>query len=97
MKVFIDLMWFFKQEKKALYTGIIILAMVAFLQLIPPKLVGIIVDTIKENQLTGVILAKWIAVLIIAALAMYVSSLLLENYDFWFVIKIGTYIKKSFI
>lgn len=72
MKVFIDLMWFFKQEKKAYITGIIILAMVAFLQLIPPKIVGIIVDTIKENQLTGVILAKWIAVLIIAALAMYV-------------------------
>lgn len=72
MKVFIDLMWFFKQEKKAYITGIIILAMVAFLQLIPPKIVGIIVDTIKENQLTGVMLAKWIAVLIIAALAMYV-------------------------
>lgn len=72
MRVFLDLMWFFKQEKRAYITGILILAIVAFLQLIPPKIVGIIVDTIKENRLTVGILIKWIVVLILVALAMYV-------------------------
>lgn len=72
MKVFLDLMWFFKQEKKAYITGILLLAIVALLQLIPPKIVGIIVDTIKNNELTGAVLIKWISVLIIVALVMYV-------------------------
>ncbi|GIN84586.1 ABC transporter ATP-binding protein [Heyndrickxia sporothermodurans] len=72
MKVFLDLMWFFKQEKKAYITGILLLAIVALLQLIPPKIVGIIVDTIKDNELTGAVLTKWISVLIIVALVMYV-------------------------
>ncbi|MEB6548301.1 ABC transporter transmembrane domain-containing protein [Heyndrickxia sporothermodurans] len=72
MRVFIDLMWFFKQEKKAYISGILILAVVAVLHLIPPKIVGYIVDLIKENELTKGTLIKWIIVLIVTALAMYV-------------------------
>ncbi|MGE8203962.1 ABC transporter transmembrane domain-containing protein [Heyndrickxia sp. NPDC080065] len=72
MRVFIDLMWFFKQEKKAYITGIFILAVVAFLQLVPPKIVGIIVDMIKENQLTSGLLLKWMIFLIGTAVAMYI-------------------------
>lgn len=71
MKVFLDLKWFFLQEKKSYITGTILLLFVAFLQLIPPKIVGIIVDSIKENSLTGEDMLKWIFILITTALSMY--------------------------
>ncbi|RBP06678.1 ABC transporter transmembrane domain-containing protein [Rossellomorea aquimaris] len=71
MKVFLDLKWFFLQEKKSYITGTILLLFVAFLQLIPPKIVGIIVDSIKENSLTREDMLKWILILITTALSMY--------------------------
>lgn len=72
MKVFLDLMWFFKQEKKPYIIGISILAFVAILQLVPPKVVGYIVDEIKDNKLTPILLGKWVFVLVVVAFAMYV-------------------------
>lgn len=71
MKIFLDLGWFFKQEKKAYIIGIILLLFVALLQLIPPKIVGILADEIKQGTLTKEILLKWMATLIISALLMY--------------------------
>ncbi|NMH71050.1 ATP-binding cassette domain-containing protein (plasmid) [Cytobacillus spongiae] len=71
MKVFLDLKWFFLQEKKSYIAGILLLLCVAFLQLIPPRIVGIIVDSIKGNSLTRGDMMKWIFILIITALSMY--------------------------
>ncbi|MFE8699191.1 ABC transporter transmembrane domain-containing protein [Cytobacillus sp. FJAT-54145] len=71
MKVFVHLMWFFKQEKKSYLTGIFLLLLVALLQLVPPKVIGIVVDEIERGTLTGGVLAKWIGVLALVALAMY--------------------------
>lgn len=71
MKIFLELGWFFKQEKKAYITGVVLLLFVAVLQLVPPKIVGIIADEIKNGTLTKVLLLKWMAVLVVAALAMY--------------------------
>ena len=72
MKVFIDLKWFFLQEKKSYLTGTILLSIVAFLGLLPPKIVGMIVDEISKQTLTTAILMKWIIVLIVTALIMYI-------------------------
>ncbi|KXH81700.1 ABC transporter ATP-binding protein [Sporosarcina sp. HYO08] len=72
MKVFIELGWYFKQRKKQYLTGIILLIFVAFLQLLPPKIIGYVVDDIQKGTLTGGILAKWLVVLAVAALMMYV-------------------------
>jgi len=72
MRVFIDLMWFFKQEKKPYIIGISILAFVAILQLIPPKVVGYIVDEIKDNKLTPMLLTKLVIILVFVAIAMYI-------------------------
>ncbi|MDQ0273274.1 ABC transporter transmembrane domain-containing protein [Cytobacillus purgationiresistens] len=72
MRVFLDLMWFFKQEKRAYLTGIILLLFVAFLQLVPPRVIGIFVDHIKDGTLTASILLYWIAMLAIVAVCMYV-------------------------
>jgi ATP-binding cassette, subfamily B, multidrug efflux pump len=71
MKVFLDLMWFFKQEKKSYLLGIAMLLIVALLQLVPPKVIGIVVDSIKEGELTSTELLQWIGILAGAAICMY--------------------------
>lgn len=71
MRIFLDLMWFFKQEKKAYLVGILLLSVVAFLQMIPPKIIGLVVDEIQAGKLTKSSLIVWCGVLVITALLMY--------------------------
>ncbi|WP_251549231.1 ABC transporter transmembrane domain-containing protein [Neobacillus muris] len=71
MKVFLELGWFFKQEKRAYISGVIILMFVALLQLVPPKVIGIIADHINDGTLTAGLLAEWVLVLVAAGAAMY--------------------------
>lgn len=71
MSVFKDLMWYFKAEKKAYLTGIFLLLFVALLQLVPPRVIGIVVDEITNGTLTAGKLGKWIFVLAASGLAMY--------------------------
>ncbi len=71
LKVFLDLFWFFKQEKRAYLSGILMLAVVALLILIPPRVIGIVVDEIDNHTLTGTKLITWIAALLLSGLAMY--------------------------
>ena len=72
MNIFVKLKWFFIQEKKAYIIGITMLVFVAILQLIPPRVIGIVVDQIAEGSLTGNSLSKWIAILIASGIGMYV-------------------------
>lgn len=72
MKVFLQLSWFFKQERKAYITGTILLLLVALLQLVPPKVIGIVVDEIDNGTLTIKNLLIWISVLVGAGLCLYI-------------------------
>lgn len=72
MKVFLDLGWFFKQRKKQYLIGILMLLFVAFLQLLPPKIIGYVVDEISQKTLTTEFLVKWLVVLVLASIGMYV-------------------------
>ena len=71
MSIFKKLGWFFKQEKKSYIIGVFSLMMVALVQLVPPKVIGVVVDEIvnKEIRLTKIIV--WVAPLIGAGLAQY--------------------------
>jgi ATP-binding cassette, subfamily B, multidrug efflux pump len=71
MKVFLHLSWFFKQERKAYLTGIVLLLVVALLQLVPPRVIGIVVDEIDRGTFTMGDLLKWIGVLVGAGVMMY--------------------------
>ncbi len=72
VKVFFDLGWYFKQRKKQYLIGILMLLLVAFLQLFPPKIIGFVVDEISNGTLTTAFLTKWLIILAIAALGMYI-------------------------
>ncbi|MGD6962744.1 ABC transporter transmembrane domain-containing protein [Fictibacillus phosphorivorans] len=72
MRVFLQLMWYFKQEKWRYIGGIVMLAFVSLGLLVPPKVVGLIVDHIEEGTITEEILWKYAAVLISIAIGIYV-------------------------
>ena len=72
MRVFLELGWFFKERKKQYAIGIFMLLIVAFLGVLPPRIIGFIVDEISRGTLTASFLWKWLGVLAAAALGMYV-------------------------
>lgn len=89
MKVFLDLMWFFKQEKKAYISGIFLLLIVALLILIPPRAIGIVVDHIHDGTLTLKILTYWVFILLLSGISMYVLRY------FWRIKIFGSAVKLS--
>ena len=64
MRVYRDLWWFFKEEKKAYIIGIIVLVLVSILVLVPPYVIGRVVDGIYDSTLTSDSLTGWILLLI---------------------------------
>ncbi|QTD42100.1 ABC transporter ATP-binding protein [Sporosarcina sp. Te-1] len=73
MKVLVQLSWFFKQRRKQYGLGIAALVFVSLLQLLPPKIIGFIVDDITEGTLSSSELIKWLIILAAAGVLMYVS------------------------
>ena len=73
MKVLIQLGWFFKQRKKQYIFGVAMLVFVSLLQLLPPKIIGIIVDDITLGELTAAGLTKWLIILAVAGIVMYIA------------------------
>ena len=51
MAIFKKLWWFFKQEKKHYLIGITALIVVALVQLIPPWVIGKVIDEIASKQI----------------------------------------------
>ncbi|AZU61664.1 ABC transporter transmembrane domain-containing protein [Neobacillus mesonae] len=89
MKVFLQLGWFFKQEKKSYITGVFLLLLVAMLQLVPPKVIGLIADHINEGTMTKGLLFEWMAVLVVVGLVMYVLRY------YWRIMIFGSAVKLS--
>lgn len=73
MKVLKELSWFFKQQKKQYLIGVLALVFVSILQLFPPKIIGLIVDEIRLHSLTATGLVKWLLILAIAGILMYIA------------------------
>ncbi|WP_346234388.1 ABC transporter transmembrane domain-containing protein [Lysinibacillus telephonicus] len=72
MKLFWKLDWFFKERKKEYIIGLVMLAFVAILNLIPPKIIGYVIDEIAFKELTLQSLIKWIVVIAVVAIVMYI-------------------------
>lgn len=72
LKVFLQLMWYFKQEKWRYIGGIIMLAFVSLGLLVPPKVVGLIVDHIERETITEGLLWQYGGLLIGIAIGIYV-------------------------
>lgn len=71
MTIFRKLSWFFKQEKKTYIWAIVALVLVAVLQIVPPKIIGIIIDEIATKDLQVSVILTWVGLLLAAALGQY--------------------------
>lgn len=74
--------WFFKLEKRRYLLGIIALALVSILNLVPPRVMGNIIDTITSKSLTNAQLFLNVFYLVGAGLAMYALRYIWRIYIF---------------
>ncbi|MCU5377790.1 ABC transporter transmembrane domain-containing protein [Bacillus cereus] len=95
MKVFINLAWFFKQEKRAYIIGIIMLFGVALLELVAPKVLGIVVDEINNGTLTSEKLLKWVILLVVVGVTMYILRYLWRIMIFGSSLKLARQLRKN--
>ena len=71
MSIIQKLWWFFKLEKRRYLLGILALILVAVLNLIPPMVMGRVIDAITSGQLSHQDLLLNLLYLLLAALGMY--------------------------
>ena len=95
MKVFFNLAWFFKQEKRAYIIGIIMLFGVALLELVAPRVLGIVVDEINNGTLTSEKLLNWVILLVVVGIAMYILRYLWRIMIFGSSLKLARQLRKN--
>ena len=71
MKILKELMWFFKQERKSYFLGLSALLLISLLNLIPPKLLGWMIDVMESRSMTPLLLLMGIGGFVGVALMMY--------------------------
>ena len=72
MKILTQLRWFFVLHWKRYSGAVIILVIITFLQLLPPTIVGMIVDEGVHHQVNRTTLIIWISLIAGLALAIYI-------------------------
>ncbi len=71
MRLFSQIGWYFRQEWHRYLGAVLLLIMIAILQLLPPKLVGIIVDGVATKKISIRILIVWIVIILSSAIIVY--------------------------
>lgn len=71
MQIFLKLKWFFQENWKSYTVGVISLMLVALLQLVPPRIIGVVIDEIATGIITGQSLIQWLGILFITAISQY--------------------------
>ena len=72
MRIFKDLWWYFKREKKSYLLGIMVLMFVSLFELIPPYVIGVMVDGMKQQTLTSGEILKWMLLLLGIGVVTYI-------------------------
>lgn len=71
MRLFAQLGWYFRREWRRYLGAIALLIIIAVLQLLPPKLVGVIVDGITQKRMDTFAVLGWIGVILMTAVFVY--------------------------
>ncbi|MFB6434797.1 MAG: SmdA family multidrug ABC transporter permease/ATP-binding protein [Candidatus Malihini olakiniferum] len=71
MRLFTQLAWYFRREWRRYLGAVILLVVIAILQLLPPKLVGMIVDGITRDAMSAETVMKWIGIILLIAVLVY--------------------------
>ncbi|WP_333851002.1 SmdA family multidrug ABC transporter permease/ATP-binding protein [Leclercia sp.] len=71
MRLFAQLSWYFRREWRRYLGAVALLIIIAILQLIPPKVVGYVVDGVTEQHYTTARVMMWIGTLVLTAVVVY--------------------------
>ncbi|MFJ3459049.1 SmdA family multidrug ABC transporter permease/ATP-binding protein [Scandinavium goeteborgense] len=71
MRLFAQLSWYFRREWRRYLGAVLLLIIIAILQLIPPKVVGIVVDGVTQQHYTTTHIMMWVATLALIAVVVY--------------------------
>jgi ATP-binding cassette, subfamily B, multidrug efflux pump len=71
VRLFAQLGWYFHREWRRYVGAVLLLIIVAILQLLPPKLVGVIVDGVSTKQMSVNMLLVWVGVILVTAVVVY--------------------------
>ncbi|WP_027107082.1 ABC transporter ATP-binding protein [Ligilactobacillus ceti] len=82
MSIFKKLSWFFKKEKGLYIRGVIALILVAALNVIPPHVIGLIVNKLNQHQISLTYLFFAVSSLIVIGFLQYLLRYLWRRYIF---------------
>ncbi|MCI1899149.1 MAG: SmdA family multidrug ABC transporter permease/ATP-binding protein [Enterobacter sp.] len=71
MRLFAQLSWYFRREWRRYLGAVALLIIIAILQLIPPKVVGYVVDGVTEQHYTTARVMMWVGTLVLTATTVY--------------------------
>ncbi|MGP4123383.1 MAG: SmdA family multidrug ABC transporter permease/ATP-binding protein [Sodalis sp. (in: enterobacteria)] len=71
MRLFAQLEWFFRREWRQYLGAVTLLIIISLLQLVPPQLVGVIIDSVVAGNATRQRLALWLGTMVLTALIVY--------------------------
>ncbi|MEM6050584.1 SmdA family multidrug ABC transporter permease/ATP-binding protein [Erwinia sp. P7711] len=71
MRLFSQLSWYFIREWRRYLGAVFLLIVIAVLQLVPPKVVGTIVDGFSRQQMSTSQLMIWVGVMLLTAVVVY--------------------------
>ena len=76
MRIFIELMWFFRQEYRRYGLAVIALIGVGFATMVPPWMIGKIVDALADGTLTREFLVHHVCIIAVVAFSSYLLRVL---------------------
>ncbi|WET39694.1 SmdA family multidrug ABC transporter permease/ATP-binding protein [Citrobacter enshiensis] len=71
MRLFVQLSWYFRREWRRYLGAVALLIIIAILQLIPPKVVGIVVDGVSAQRFTPQQVLMWVGTIALIAAVVY--------------------------
>jgi len=71
VRLFAQLGWYFRREWRRYLGAVALLIIIAILQLLPPKLVGVIIDGVTTKTMSYGVLFAWLGLMIATAIVVY--------------------------
>nr|WP_238485696.1 SmdA family multidrug ABC transporter permease/ATP-binding protein [Rahnella ecdela] len=71
VRLFAQLGWYFRREWRRYLGAVALLIIIAVLQLLPPKLVGVIIDGVTSKQMSYNVLFAWLGLMLGTAVVVY--------------------------
>lgn len=79
MSIFLKLGWYFRREWKLYLAGVIGLILTAIIGIVPPRIIGDVVDGINQHNLTAKSLTIYLVIISAAAVGQYLTRYLWRN------------------